>query len=72
VSSSGEPRNSASSSDIHPVSQKARKAWCVYLTRGDDRPFVVLPDLRDDRRLEPATILNWCETLDLPKEDFGL
>jgi len=43
------------------------------LTRGDDRPFVVLPDLRDDRRLEPATILNWCcETLDLPKEDFGL
>jgi len=43
-----------------------------YLTRGDDRPFVVLPDLRDDRRLEPATILNWCETLDLPKEDFGL
>jgi len=27
-----------------------------YLTRGD----------------EPATILNWCETLDLPKEDLGL
>jgi hypothetical protein len=43
-----------------------------YLQRGEGRPFVVLPDLRHDRRLERDTVENWCEILDLPREDFGL
>lgn len=43
-----------------------------YLQRENYGPFVVLPDLRPGRRLERATIENWCETLGLPREDFGL
>jgi hypothetical protein len=45
-----------------------------YLQREDGAPFVVLPDLRQDRRLEldRATVENWCEALNLPKEDFGV
>jgi hypothetical protein len=43
-----------------------------YLQRRDLTPFVVLPDLRRDRRLERVTIENWCATLGLPREDFGL
>jgi hypothetical protein len=31
-----------------------------------------LPDLRQDRRLERETVENWCKTLGLPGEDFGL
>jgi hypothetical protein len=38
----------------------------------DATPFVVLPDLRQDRRLEHETVENWCKTLGLPGEDFGL
>jgi len=43
-----------------------------YLQGRDATPFVVLPDLRHDRRLERATVENWCKTLGLPGEDFGL
>lgn len=35
-------------------------------------PIVVLPDWRDDKRLDQVTVENWCETLQLPGEDFGL
>jgi len=42
------------------------------LQREDGTPFVILPDLRQDRRLERATVENWCKTLNLPEEDFGV
>ena len=43
-----------------------------YLQRGDGTPFVVLPDLRQERRLARETVETWCKTLVLPGEDFGL
>jgi hypothetical protein len=43
-----------------------------HLQRAEGRPFVVLPDLHQDRRLDEATVRNWCEVLGLPDEDFGL
>jgi len=35
-------------------------------------PAVVIPDWRNDKRLDKVTVENWCSTLGLPKEDFGL
>ena len=43
-----------------------------YLQRREFAPFVVLPDLRQDRRLERDTVENWCKALELPSEDVGL
>lgn len=43
-----------------------------YLQRENLAPFVVLPDLRYDRRLNRATVENWCRALGLPGEDLGL
>jgi len=43
-----------------------------YLQREPFRPFVILPDLPDDRVLNRDTVAAWCETLGLPPEDSGL
>jgi hypothetical protein len=43
-----------------------------YLQREPGTPFVVLPDLRQHRQLYWDTVRDWCQTLSLPVEDFGL
>ncbi len=43
-----------------------------YYLQREAGSFVVLPDLHQERRLERATVENWCKTLGLPGEDFGV
>jgi len=43
-----------------------------YLQRENRTPFVVLPSLRNDARLDRKTVVNWCDCFDIPLDEFGL
>jgi hypothetical protein len=43
-----------------------------YLQRADRTPFVVIPNMRYDARLERKTVVNWCDVFGIPLDEFGL
>lgn len=43
-----------------------------YLQREEGTPFQVLPNLRNDARLERKTVIDWCDLFGIPIDEFGL